>query len=128
MPVEQWPGLPGKLEKTKYMSNKTAKFLICENPMVEDGRVFILHMRKPKLLAEAFHFELEEEDEWMECKRQFALGASVDYPGELIALGAIWGEENDLDADQLAKLMSRMGDWYRAYLEWEDEQMTNFED
>lgn len=56
------------------------------------------------------------------------MGASVDYPGELIFLGVIY--VGDLPeaytaqetADKLAKLMSRMGDWYHAYLKWEDDQ------
>jgi hypothetical protein len=99
---------------------KVSKFLIAENPVVDDGRVFVVHMRDPVIIAEAFHFSLDQEDEWMQCKSQFEIGASVDYPGELIVLGAIFcavpsgGDQND--ADKLAKIMSRMGDWYHNYL------------
>lgn len=99
---------------------KSAKFLIAENPLVDDGRVFIVHMRDPVIIAEAFHFELDQEEEWMGCKSKFTIGATVDYPGELIALGAVFVADV---SDDLPKIMSRMGDWYHAYLKWEDEQM-----
>lgn len=108
---------------------KTAKFLIAENPIVDDGRVFIIHTRSPVIIAEAFHFELDQEAEWMKCKSHFELGATVDYPGELIVLGArfmgpppyVWSSYTDQElADRLAKIMRRMADWYYSYLEWED--------
>jgi hypothetical protein len=53
-------------------------------------------------------------------KRKFDVGASVDYPNELICLGAISYDRSDNDV--LAKIMSRMGDWYHSYLKWEDNQ------
>lgn len=107
---------------------KASKFLIAENPVVNDGRVFIVHMRDPVIIAEAFHFDLDQESEWMHCKSHFDFGASVDYPGELIFLGGVfrsilppaWATAQD-QADKLAKIMSRMGDWYHNYLKWEDE-------
>lgn len=99
---------------------KTSKFLIAENPMVNDHRTFIVHTREPFFMAEAFHFSEDQESGWMECKRQFNLGATVDYPDELIALGVIYMEPTNLNADELAKIMSRMGDWYYSYLKWED--------
>lgn len=112
------------------MNKKPNRFLLCENPLVNDGRVFILHSRHPLVLAEAFHFELDEEEEWMNCKRQFEVGASVDYPGELIALGAVWYEAltpSQETADELAHIMSSMGDWYYAYLKWEDDKIAKGE-
>lgn len=101
--------------------------MICENPLRNDGRVFILHSRPPLILAEAFHFEIEDEKNYMDCKRQFDIGASVDYPGELICLGAILHQATTPDqkgADQLAKIMSRMGEWYHAYLKYEDNNIN----
>lgn len=104
---------------------KSAKFLIAENPIVDDGRIFVIHMRDPVIIAEAFHFDEEQETEWMQQKSMFDVGASVDYPGELILLGAVFvapmpGSEQ-YQADKLAKIMSRMGDWYHSYLKWEDD-------
>lgn len=100
---------------------KSAKFLIAENPVVGDGRVFIIHTRNPVIIAEAFHFDLDQERAWMERKSQFTVGASVDYPGELIALGAIYvAPIENPNPDKLAKIMRRMGDWYFSYLKWED--------
>lgn len=97
---------------------KTPKFLIAENPLIDDGRVFIIHARDPFIFAEVFHFNLDQEKEWMDCKRKFSVGSSVDYPGELICIGAIFIATDS--AEGLAGLMSRMGDWYHAYLKWED--------
>ncbi|MFO0414894.1 MAG: hypothetical protein ACK52I_22200 [Pseudomonadota bacterium] len=107
---------------------KTSKFLIAENPVVNDGRIFIIHMREPVIIAEAFHFDIDKEHEWMECKKNYSVGASVDYPGELIFLGANyieplpskWLDDPQKCADVLAKIMSRMGDWYYNYLKFED--------
>ena len=97
---------------------KLAKFMIAENPMV-DHRVYILHTRFPKFIAEPVHFNLDQEKEWMDCKKKSDLGASVDYPGKLIAIRVHWIEANSKSADQLAKLMSRMSDWYHAYLKFQ---------
>lgn len=106
--------------------DKTAKFIISINPIVDDGRIFITHLREPVIIAEAFHFDLDEEGEYMKCKSQFSVGASVDYPDELITIGAIYVApikwEGQEAADKLAKIMSRMGDWYYSYLKWEDSQ------
>jgi len=107
--------------------------MICENPMVDDGRVFILHARNPVILAEAFHLEPDQEAEAMEIKRHFNLGASVDYPGEYIILGAIYSApvenpDSQKTANDLAKIMSRMGDWYHSYLKFEDENINEKSD
>ena len=109
---------------------KSSKFLIAENPIINDGRVFIVHNRDPVIIAEAFHFDLDQEHELMGCKSNFTMGASVNYPGELIFLGTTfcaplpksWPESPQDQADKLAKIMSRMGDWYFAYLKFEDEK------
>lgn len=106
---------------------KSAKFIIAENPIVNDGRVFIIHLRDPVIIAEAFHFDLDQESEWMECKSNFQIGASIDYAGELITLGARFvGPVPDKwfafstqeQADKLAKIMRRIGDWYHHYINW----------
>lgn len=97
---------------------KSSKFLIAENPVVDDGRVFVVHLRDPVIIAEAFHFSVDDDAAWMHCKSRFQIGATVDYPGELIVLGAVFvapGKDYE-------KIMSRMGDWYHNYLKWEDEQ------
>lgn len=98
--------------------------MICENPMVDDDRVFVLHTREPLILAEALHFD--NEADWMEAKREASIGASVDYPGEHVLLKAVNVVATEpYTADGIAKIMSRMGDWYHAYLKWEDETYGN---
>lgn len=108
--------------------SKTPKFLLCENPIAEksDGRVFILHMREPKIIAEIFSFEEPIlESELNELKSKFTTGATLTYGTEYFVFGAIWIEESDkIDlenrAQELASIMRRMADWYEAYLNWED--------
>ena len=107
------------------------KFLFCENPLLDerhDGRSFILHARRPLILAEVFHFNSSQEKESMQCKSAFNVGASLDYSSdEYIILGAVWIESNLLEKEikTLPGIMRRMADWYEAYLIWEDKQ--NFE-
>lgn len=45
---------------------KSAKFLIAENPMVDDDRVFVVHTQEPFFIAEAFHFMPDQEQDWMD--------------------------------------------------------------
>lgn len=97
---------------------KLPKFLIADNEMAS-SRLFIVHTRTPRFIAEAFHFGIDEESEWLATKKKFNQGASVDWPSELITLGVVWMEGNDLDPDRVAKLMSRMGDWYYSWLKFQ---------
>lgn len=106
----------------KTMS-KLPQYGIFENPM--DGRVFVLQTRPFFCIAQAFHFDEDHEAEYRKMQQKFDTGATVDYPGELIFLGVVAiiepaGEGQEL-ADRLAKAMSRMVDWYHAYLKWEDD-------
>ena len=106
------------------MGNKS-KFLIAENPMVDDGRVFIVHAQSPIILAECFHFDPADEDEQMKATSAFEVASALDYDHEYIVIGALWVEPHatdnpQRDADKLAGIMRRMADWYEAYLIWED--------
>lgn len=111
---------------------KTAKFLLCENPIADksDGRVFILHNRSPRLFAEVFSFHLADEKAQMDCKRQFTIGSSLEHNDEYYVFGCLWVMPEEKfttkniqeQADELAAIMRRMADWYEAYLNWEDNQ------
>jgi len=111
---------------------KTAKFLLCENPIADksDGRIFILHNRNPLILAEVFHFDIENEELQMNCKRQFTIGSSLEFGNQYIVFGALWtipdarflAKEAQKQANELAGIMRRMADWYESYLIWEDQQ------
>lgn len=108
--------------------SKTPKFLICENPMVDSG-LFILHTRTPLLLAQVLHFDTEEER--MEAQKLVEVGSHTTLDeDEHVLLNAMWMIPSEKltamtaqeRADSLAKLMSRMADWYHAYCKWEDGQ------
>jgi hypothetical protein len=111
--------------------DKTAKFLLCENPIADksDGRLYILHTRKPVILAEVFHFDIDDEAEYTRCKQAFPTNATLNYNPEYIVLGQIWmepvyvpEEKAQEFSNKLAGIMRRMADWYQAYLIWEDSQ------
>jgi len=95
--------------------------------MVDDHRVFILHTREPRIVAEVYHLHPSEEGKAIEIQKQFSVGSKMEMPNELILLGAVWIEPfykgtTQQNADELAGIMRRMADWYRAYCEWEDAQ------
>lgn len=112
---------------------KTAKFLLCENPIADksDGRIFILHNRTPILLAEVFHFDASDEMAQMDCKRNFSAYGALEYDSEYIVFGCLWMVPDDKfqkktaqqQADDIAAIMRRMADWYEAYITWEDRQL-----
>jgi|ADurb_Leu_01_Slu_FD_contig_21_3566014_length_1954_multi_4_in_0_out_0_2 hypothetical protein len=106
--------------------NRLPKFVLAENPMdTIYHRVFIIHMRDPVVIAEALHYDLMDEDEWMRAKAHYTVGASLEYEDELICIGAIFIGPGAVP-EKLPGLMSRMGDWYHAYLDWEDSQDAEF--
>ncbi len=100
---------------------KPPTFLIAENPLVDDERIFVVHTRVPFVIAEAIH--CINDSQAMGVKRTVNIGASLEYGDEYVVLAArvIAGE---VGADRLAKLMRRMADWYRAYLIYEDQDET----
>lgn len=112
--------------------DKPPKFLLCENPIADlsDGRLFILHNRRPHLLAEVKHYENLNDSDRMEIEKSLTLYGRLDYPPETIFLAPVWIYESELSdsldaqqkANKLAGLMRRMADWYEAYLVWEDGQ------
>lgn len=73
---------------------KLPKFLIAENPLASED-LFIIHTRRPRFIARVNDPEIEVIE---------------------------WLDDPPTDADRLAGLMSRLGDWYRAYCDWEDDQ------
>ena len=112
------------------MSNKPPAFLLCENTIADksDGRVFILHSREPRLLAEAHHFEGLTEAQKMQIEKKLPISGRLDYEPETIYFEPNWLDESTItgttqeQADKLVALMRRMADWYKAYLIWEDSQ------
>lgn len=115
--------------------SKISKFLICENPLVDDERVFILHTRQPMILAEVVHFEGINDSERMDIERKIETPrwARLDYPPETIYFFMIklYPDEKFLkmntqeQADTIAGLMRRMADWYKSYLIFEDNNIAN---
>ena len=94
------------------------KYIVGDNPVDCQDRIFIIQTAAPYIFAEAFHFP-ECNSVAMECKKAFNVGASLDYAeDEYIVLGALSYE--NCDEDELAKAMREMADWYELYLNYED--------
>ena len=105
------------------MKNNLPKFLLAENPMLtgdHDGRLFIIHLQNPFLVAELHHREDMSNDEYTEAVSR-GFGAILNHGPEIIIFVPVWiaGLPND---PALAGLMRRMADWYKAYLIWEYNQ------
>lgn len=109
---------------------KIPKFIIGENPMVENSGVFIIHTREPIFITEiheheskekqsAFHDQLIKFQE--ENKVSILVGRDKDFiqPFTLVCVGYI---ATDKTADELAKIIRRMADWYQSYIKWEEKQ------
>lgn len=114
------------------MVSKQSKFLLCENPIHEDGdSLYILHTREPRLFAEVHHFDAGDEAGQMALKKQQSIYGALEYGEEYIIFVCLWvigdmkyiGKTAQEQADELAGIMRRMADWYKAYLIWEDQQL-----
>lgn len=100
---------------------KPPRFIIGDNPLVDSERIFITHTREPMFIAEVFHFDIMDEESQLEAKRAFAIASSLEYEDEYIVIGVRQIITNkEYTVDQLARLMSRTGDWYFSLLKFED--------
>lgn len=79
---------------------KLPAFVIADNPMTDPPRTFIIHLRYPFVVA-----ELNDD-----CCNLIGLW-NEPLTGEWLT-----------DPLKMAGLMRRMGDWYIAYCNWEDEK------
>lgn len=96
---------------------KLPRFIIGDNPLAINERIFITHTREPYFVAEVFHFDIDDTEDQMKAKAAFKLGSSLEYEDEYIVIGVMQLlEKRPHTRDQLAKIMSRTGDWYHALL------------
>lgn len=99
------------------------EFIIGDNPTSDhSNRIFITHTTEPLFIAEVFHFDINDEESQAEAKSLFEVGSSLEHQNEYIVIGVRkLMETKEHNADQLAKIMSRTGDWYFNLLKHEDE-------
>lgn len=102
---------------------KLPKFLIAEDASKGDD-TFVIHMESPVIIAQVFHFGLDQEVERQKCSSNFQTSATLNYPHELICLGSVFCGPTDLSNDELSNIMTDMGKWYWDYLVWEDSEMN----
>lgn len=76
--------------------------MLAENPMAEPDGEYVVHTQQPRFIAKRVYGNPTTD---------FEIVDDIDNIGEFF--------KND--PSKAAKLMSRMGDWYVAYLKWEEE-------
>ncbi len=82
--------------------------MICENPMAEYGTEYVLHTQQPRFLAKKVYDNPTTDFEIVDDIDNMASFFSGD-PGKV------------------AKLMSRLGDWWITYVNWEEENFKGNE-
>ena len=78
------------------------RFMIAENPMAEPEGEYIYHSQQPRFLAKRVYDNPTTD---------FIIVDEIDNMNTFFKG----------DAGKIAKLMSRLGDWYSAYSKWEEE-------
>lgn len=83
-------------------NNLLPRFLIAENPMAESDVEYVIHTQEPRFIAKRVYenpgtdFEIVQEIDDM----------NTFFKGDL---------------QKMASLMRRLGDWWVAYINWEEE-------
>ena len=108
----------------KYFLMKTAKFLICSNPISETGD-FILHTHFPSFLVKVT--PVMADDERLEPDDVVAEFVNSDGFTEHFLL-EIFAEYEKTDPSKIKQLLKKMAVWYAAYLKWEEEMNSEEEE
>jgi len=109
---------------------KLSKFMIAENPITSSGE-FILHTRKPALLMQVIDITNWSDDDRVHNMKDFNVYGLTEVNGmNFLIVPAILFDSpvvnNQADADKLAKLFKRAGDWWHAYIKFEDNNHSSF--
>ena len=110
-----------RVKTGREFMGKLPRFLVCENAQAKSSGLFVLHTKFPSFLAMVIERDGEIED-FGKIMEQYEVAARTNRIGDCWYILAVvkWFDEielvNQADADQLAKVMSRMGDWFFAYV------------
>lgn len=88
---------------------KYPRFMIAENPMAEYGAEYVLHTQEPRFLAKRVYDNPLSD---------FEIVMEIDNIGEYFKG----------DVSKEAKLMSRLGDWWVTYINWEEQNTQDDEE
>jgi hypothetical protein len=97
-------------------------FIIGDNILSKHPeRIYITHTQDPIFFAEVYHLHITDEAGQMERKQSFTIYSTLEHNDHYIVIGIRQMiTDTGHTADQLAELMSRTGDWYSTYLDFED--------
>jgi hypothetical protein len=108
--------------------NKLPKFLVCKNPMAEPDGLYILHTRPPQFIAKAIKtdsltlLELQKSTFCTINEVQYNIGVQTRVNGQLWALFVLefYCNEVEINPNEIGSggLMSRLGDWFHAYIKY----------
>jgi hypothetical protein len=108
--------------------------MVCENPMLDEQREFVLHMQEPFFMGEVyFHDSPEDQDDFQSSMHE--LVESGEIPIAIIGKSQIQEDyfsiiaihffsEITMDGEQsqlLSDAVQEMANWYKQYLQWEEE-------
>lgn len=114
------------------MNNQLPTFMVCENPMIDQQREFVMHMQEPFFLAEVFFHENQQDQETF-GKQMHVLAESGEIPAAIMAKDQIdedyfsvmaihfFSEIDATEHETLNTVINNMADWYKSYLQWEEE-------
>jgi hypothetical protein len=107
------------------MKDNLPRFMIAENPLIESGREFVLHIKKPALLIEVFDTTDWPKDKYIEALQQFNVygTTTVNEMDFLLVPVKLFDNpefETQEDADRMAGLFRRAADWWHAYIKFEE--------
>lgn len=85
------------------------RFMIAENPMAEPDAEYVLHTQQPRFLAKRVH---------QNPTTDFDIVMEIDDMAKFF----------NNDVSKIAGLMRRLGDWYVAFIKWEEENYPGNEE
>ena len=101
--------------------NQLPKFMIAHNVAAEPNAIYVVHTQYPAFIAQAIPRTGDIEDVTMLYK-QYPIATrtkridGIWYIVAVIKWYDIYPDANQNDVDRIAKLMSRIGDWFFNYI------------
>lgn len=104
------------------------RFLLAENPMNKDGRIYIIHTVDPKCIIEVIDFfkQGKPDDATNLPSKNFFY---INHDGISESWLLVIRDQCNKGSDKgYGALLDRAWRWYRSYLDWEDDNIDEKED
>lgn len=104
---------------------KLPKFMVCENPMVEQSSTtqFILHSQDPAFVAVVLdEYANDQYQTWHHPNSEIVLYINELGLMEFYKLVPMLGFGDDFNEKSVEGVMKRMADWWLSYLSWDSKE------